>query len=60
MADRLILERLYGGGDFVVNPKDYNHDPARFKEALKDFAELKKTIKAGIYDRSEIKKPNQK
>ena len=49
MADKLILERSYGGGAFLINPKDYDYDVEKIREARKDFQELKKEILAGDY-----------
>jgi len=49
MADKLILERSYGGGSFLINPKDYDYDVERIREARRDFKQLKQEILNGEY-----------
>ena len=49
MADKLILERTYGGTTFIINPKDYDYDPTRVREAFEDFAELKQSIEGDVH-----------
>lgn len=49
MIQKLILDKSHEGSCYLINPKDYNYNPERVKEAIDSFNKLKELILKGEY-----------